>query len=648
MIRKLIITVLLVGLLVSGCGGSQTTTATEPQFSSISSEKVTTADTDSYTELASMDPAPADRIALAVAIEGLDPATLPTSSPTQPVQTYKVGDTRTFWSHNSTTFEFKQITAKLMCISKHAYFWQDVDSQPLNAAGEIATEADWAEAGESFDKSYELVRAVFGSEESPGLDGDARLFVVHSDSVGKEGGHFSQADQYPVEVESHSNEGQFFFISNTYSSGIAGDYYKEVLAHELQHMIHKNVDPDEEGWLNEGLSMLAQQIAGMRGGNWVDAYLIKPDQSLWYWGSDSADYGQSYLFVDYLYEQLGEEFIKVLVANPANGLRSIDQTLAAFKSPRDTDTMYADSMTAAFFNNLNLGDGQYAYKNPTLMAISPKYEFTSLPAVYQGTIQQYGGTDIMTFTGKNKATLTITGDQTIKLIPSDAHSGRNFWWSGRNDSSFTTLTRTVDLTSVSTATLKYWAWYNIEEDWDYAYLLVSTDKGKRWTILPATTTRDTNPNQQNLGYGYSGVSGGGKDSTWIEETADLRAYAGQKIQIRFAMQNDLVVNNYGFAVDDLSIPEIGWSDDVELGGSDWVTDGFIRIHNRIPQVWRVRVVEQRKDGSIAVHDLDIVDGTGKITINFDDLERLVVFVFGQTRYTTIPASYSVTVSPDSH
>jgi hypothetical protein len=412
-------------------------------------------------------------------------------------------------------------------------------------------------------------------------------------------------------------------------------------------MINKNVDPDEDGWLNEGSSMLSQQVAGMRGGNWVDSFLVKPDQSLWYWSSESADYGQSYLFVDYLYEQLGEEFIKALVAHPANGLSSIDQTLVTFASTRDTDTLYADSMTAAFFNDPNLANGQYAYKYPTLSAITPKYEFTSLPAVYQGTIQQYGGTDIMTFTGNKKATLTFTGDQNVKLIPTDAHGGRYFWWSGRNDSSFTTLTRTVDLTSVPGATLKYWVWYNIEQDWDYAYLLVSTDEGVHWTVLPATSTRDTNPNQQSLGNGYTGVSGGAGDAAWVEETVDLGAYAGQKIQIRFAMQNDLVVNEYGFALDDLSIPEIGWSDDFETGGNEWVSTGFTRIHNRVPQVWRVRLVEQRKDGSIVVHDLDIVNGTGTLPIDFEDLERLVVFVFGQTRYTTIPASFSVSVSPGS-
>ena len=111
------------------------------------------------------------------------------------------------------------------------------------------------------------------------------------------------------------------------------------------------------------------------------------------------------------------------------------------------------------------------------------------------------------------------------------------------------------------------------------------------------------------------------------------------------MQNNRSVNNFGFAVDDLSIPEIGWSDNAKSGNKDWTSGGFVRIHNRIPQVWSVRGVEQNKDGSIVVHDLDIKNGTGKLEIDFSKLNRLVVFVIGETRYTTLPASYRVEVSP---
>jgi len=652
----------LTGLFIASCGApaatqapapaaateapamQNMTAASEPGFTSVSREPVLSADRKLYKSLSALKPAPADRVALAVSIENLDPAKIP-AAPSKPVRTYQAGDTREFWVRDSSTREFNLITARLMLISNHAYFWQDVDSKALNAFNQDATAEDWVAAGNSFDSSYERVRAVFGSEESLGLDGDPRLFVVHSDRVGQVGGYFSEADQLPAVVEAHSNEGQYFFISNSLSLGIASEYYEELLAHEFQHMIHTNMDSDEEGWLNEGFSMLAQQVAGMRGDNWLSDYLVQPDQSLWQWSKSSADYGQSYLYLDYMYEQLGEDFIKALAANQTNGAVSIDRTLDKFNSKRSADAFYTDAISAAFFNDPALQNGQFAYKIPTLPNVLPSYQSDSLPTIFQGTVQQYGGVDILIFAGDGKGTLNFSGDQRVKLVPADAHSGDRFWWSNRNDSTFATLTRRVDLTNTMTATLKYWAWYDIEEDWDYAYLLVSTDNGNHWTLVPATSSRETDPNGQNLGHGFSGLSGNGNEAAWIQETANLNAYAGKRILLRFAMQNNRSVNNSGFAVDDLSIPEIGWSDNAESGDKDWTSVGFVRIHNRIPQVWSVRGVEQNKDGSIVVHDLDIKNGTGKLEIDFSKLNRLVVFIIGETRYTTLPASYQVEVLP---
>ena len=644
MSRKIIPFLLFACLLFAGCSRNETTTATEPEFKSISTEQWTAADAELYERIASIDPTPADRVALAIAIEGLDPASLPVP-PNSPRRTYGIGETQTFWTHNTDALTFTQITARLMAKSKYAYFWQDINSTALNGEQQPATSADWAAVGESFDQTYESVRALFGFEQSPGLDGDPRLFVINSDSLGNVGGYFGQADLLPAIVESHSNQGQFFFMSNTGTGGINSDYYKEVLAHEFQHMIQKNVDANEEGWMNEGLSMLAQQIAGMRGDNWVAEYLPKPDQSLWFWSSKSSDYGQTFLYLEYIYEQLGESFLKTLAADPLNGLASIDKQTQEFGSPRNADALYADAMTAAFFNNANLAGGQFVYQTPTIPTMTPRYEFTSLPAVYQGTVQQYGGFDIMSFSGKGAATITFSGDARTKLIPADAHSGENFWWSSRYDSTFGTLTRAVDLTSVTSATLNYWTWYDIEEDWDYAYLLVSTDDGAHWELVPSTSSRETNPNDQNLGGGITGKSGGGADAAWVQESADLSAYAGKKILVRFAMQNDLTVNSFGFAVDDISIPEIQWSDDVEGAHSDWSADGFVRSHNYVPQVWHVRAIEQHADGSVTVHDVEITNGAGQLNIDFAGLQKLIVFVFGQTRFTTIPASYQVLVAP---
>jgi hypothetical protein len=638
---KKIIPVLLISMIaLAGCGS--VTTATEPTFTSISSEEASAADADLYAALAALDPTPADPIELAIAIDGLDPADLP-EVPGAPVQTYQVGDTRTFWTHNSDTFETNEITAELMAISKHAYFWQDQASEALNATNEPATAEDWAAAAESFDQSYERVRAVFGQEESPGLDGDLRLFVINSDSLGMVGGYFGQNDRLPAIMEPYSNEGQYFYISNTWASGIASDYYKEVLAHEFQHMIQKNMDPNEEGWLNEGFSMLAQQVAGMGGDNSVADYLIKPDQSLWYWSGESMDYGQSYLYVDYLYEQIGEEFIKAIASDPANGLASIDQNLVQFDSPRNADELYADAMMAVYFDNPALAEGQYAFQHPVLPLVLPRYDFATVPAVYQGTVEQYGGVDMITISCDGTASIAFSGNQRAQLIPAEAYSGEHFWWSNRYDSTFATLTRQVDLAGISSATLTFRAWYDIEEDWDYAYILVSTDGGRTWVTLPSTSSRETDPNNQNLGHGLSGISGDDPEATWSKESIDLSAYAGKQILLRFAMQNDLVVNNAGFAIDDIAIPETGWSDDAESGNQGWISEGFILSHNHVPQVWSVRAVEKRVDGTIVVHEIEITDGEGQLKLESVGMQKLVLFVIGQTRYTTMPASYRLEV-----
>ena len=39
----------------------------------------------------------------------------------------------------------------------------------------------------------------------------------------------------------------------------------------------------------------------------------------------------------------------------------------------------------------------------------------------------------------------------------------------------------VDLRQVSGATLRFWTWFDIEADYDYGYVEVSVDGGKRWS-----------------------------------------------------------------------------------------------------------------------------------------------------------------------
>jgi hypothetical protein len=200
------------------------------------------------------------------------------------------------------------------------------------------------------------------------------------------------------------------------------------------------------------------------------------------------------------------------------------------------------------------------------------------------------------------------------------------------------LTHAFDLRNVTSATLNYWTWYDIEPGWDYGYVEVSTDGGKTWTILQAPHSATTNPSGSAFGPNYTGLSGGGPG--WVEESLDISAFAGQQILVCFEYVTDDAVNRPGWTIDDISIPEIGFHDDVEGGPNGWRAEGFVRIDNILPQRFLVEVLEigdsvklERMSLDETNHGALTVPGLGT-TVN-----RAVLIVSGLTPVTSQPASY---------
>ncbi|MFD0571612.1 M6 family metalloprotease domain-containing protein [Kitasatospora gansuensis] len=64
--------------------------------------------------------------------------------------------------------------------------------------------------------------------------------------------------------------------------------------------------------------------------------------------------------------------------------------------------------------------------------------------------------------------------------------GAGEWWGGSADDLNVSLTRDVDLTGKTSASLSAKGWYDIEQDYDYGYAEVSTDGGANWTALNGT------------------------------------------------------------------------------------------------------------------------------------------------------------------
>jgi len=205
-----------------------------------------------------------------------------------------------------------------------------------------------------------------------------------------------------------------------------------------------------------------------------------------------------------------------------------------------------------------------------------------------------------------------------------------------------TLTREFDLRDVAAATLRYWTWYDIEPDWDYAYVLASTDGGERWDILRTPRSVETDPYGESYGPAYTGASGG-----WVEEAIDLAAYAGRRVAIRFAYITDDAVNHDGFCLDDLRIPEIGYAHDAESDDGGWVAEGFVRIDNALPQRFLAQLITLGDETRVRRLELGADNRAAWTVAGFgQEVERAVLVLSGLTPYTTQPAAYTLALSPN--
>jgi immune inhibitor A len=154
--------------------------------------------------------------------------------------------------------------------------------------------------------------------------------------------------------------------------------------------------------------------------------------------------------------------------------------------------------------------------------------------------------------------------------------GKTQWWSGSGNDLRNSLSRSVDLTGKSAASLTLDGWWDIEADYDYLYTEVSTDGGANWTPIDgkladgSAITRD--------GSGKPALTG--SVAAYQKLTYSLDAYAGKKVDLRFRYQSDGGVALKGFAADEITVTADGatvFSDNAESQDTAWTANGFSRI-----------------------------------------------------------------------
>jgi immune inhibitor A len=554
---------------------------------------------------------------------------------------YQVGDKATFWvSRDPNNSENEQITATLHYVNDVVYMWVE-DGVPVSDAG-LKSSADFFA-----DNIYPTHHKYLGSEAIPGVDNDPHLTILNARIGGGIAGYYGQSDTLPKEVNRHSNEREMFYMSLT-STKPGTQYYNSVLAHEFAHMIHRYANPrGESSWITEGFGDLGMELNGFPAGH-EQAFVQNPDLQLNAWeanppGASVPHYGAAYLFLSYQLNRFGIDYIRSVFSSGTTGIPSIQHALDKFEPGMTFDNVFADWVVANFLHDASQGT-RYSYGDASL-GIRPTFGYAKYPASGSDTVHQYGTDYIQLLPDGKDVTFSFEGSKTVRVVPTDPHSGNYFWWGGRTDLSDTTLTRAFDLSNTKTATLKFWTWYDEEDDFDFAYVSVSTDGGKTWHPLKGNTTTDRDLNATNYGNGLTCKSQVGcgdwqAQPQWIQEQMDMTPYAGQKILLRFEQVTDEVYTGSGFVIDDIEIPEIGFQDNAEKGDNGWDAEGFARIDNILPQRFIVQAIEYGATPRVVPIPLDAQNRGTYTTHGFGkDISRVVITVSGSTPITWQQAAY---------
>jgi hypothetical protein len=167
-------------------------------------------------------------------------------------------------------------------------------------------------------------------------------------------------------------------------------------------------------------------------------------------------------------------------------------------------------------------------------------------------------------------------------LGTEAYSGNSGYYSGSGDLLNHSITagRPYFVTAESD-TFRFWAKYDIETDWDYAYVDVSEDYGETWTTVQGNITTTYDPHGNNRGHGITGQT-----LSWVDAIFPLTQYLGQEIYLRISYITDQAVVEHGIDVDVLSPVPTCQSVDIIATS---VTDTTLQIYPAVIGTYRYRV-----------------------------------------------------------
>lgn len=199
------------------------------------------------------------------------------------------------------------------------------------------------------------------------------------------------------------------------------------------------------------------------------------------------------------------------------------------------------------------------------------------------------------------------------------------------------LSTPVDLTAAIGANLSFFAKWEIEDNWDYVQVEVSTNKGGSWEPQCGqyTNAGSSNPSQPEGQPLYDGVQ-----NEWVLEEIDLSDYLGENILVRFQFVSDGAERRDGFYFDDLKVSVV---EESILNVEDISENNFTLYPNPVQDILNIKT-------TIANYTVEIFNVQGQMiyknekksnntTVNYSNFANGIYLI----RLTSQEASQTVKI-----
>ncbi len=109
--------------------------------------------------------------------------------------------------------------------------------------------------------------------------------------------------------------------------------------------------------------------------------------------------------------------------------------------------------------------------------------------------------------------------------------------------------------------------------------------------------------------------------------------------MRFEYVTDQSFNGQGFAITDVTIPQIGLSEPGAVEGP-WTAEGWVRVDAPVPEHWNLRLVRWTRGGIVVDPIPAGADGTATFALD-PTASRSTLVIAPTAPRTLLPGNYSV-------